>query len=443
MSLADRRWLRLIVLCTFYVAQGIPWGFTAVTIPAYIKAHGVAPAAVASALAMTTLPYSFKWAFGPLIDAFTIPRWGRRRPWIVFAQLMMALTILSMILIPDLTIDLRMLAWAVLIHTVFNALQDVAVDALAVDLLSEDERGRANGFMYGSKYVGGAIGGFGMSWVIVHASLGTALITQTVILLAIMMVPLLVRETDKPVEARPQLRAVIRDLAEVFSVRAALVTGVLMLTINVALGMLIANGFGMFIEHLHWSQAKYTELTGGLLLGVGFGGAMIGGVLADYVGRRRLAAIASIVMASGWVVFGLATSLWTNDRFIYAMAILEALTSSMMTVTLFALCMDVSWARIGASQFAAYMAFANISTVIGFKLSGILGEYLDYTGLYLTAAAIQVAVTAALLGIDPKQVARTLPRADGAGVPRRGIVAVIGFAVVLLAMTIYTIRPLL
>ena len=115
----------------------------------------------------------------------------------------------------------------------------------------------------------------------------------------------------------------------------------------------------------------------------------------------------------------------------------------MMTVTLFALCMDVSWARIGASQFAAYMAFANISTVIGFKLSGILGEYLDYTGLYLTAAAIQVAVTAALLGIDPKQVARTLPRADGAGVPRRGIVAVIGFAVVLLAMTIYTIRPLL
>lgn len=443
MSLAERRWLRLIILCTFYVAQGIPWGFTAITIPAYIAKRGLGVEEVGAALAMTTLPYSFKWVWGVVIDAYTIPRWGRRRPWIVFAQGMMALTILAMVLIPDLTLDVKMVAWVILIHTVFNSLQDVAVDALAVDLLSDDERGRANGFMYASKYAGGMIGGGGMSWVIARANLETALIAQTVILLAIMMVPLFVRETSKPVEDRPQLRVVLRDLAEVFAVRAAFVTGVLMLTVNLALGMLTANGFVLFTQQLHWSQEKYTNLTGILGLAAGFGGSVIGGLLADYVGRKRLAAAASIAMAGGWLVFGLATSLWTSDPFVYTMAIVEALTSSILTVTLFALCMDVSWARIGASQFAAYMAFANFSTTVGFKLTGILNEHLDYTGLYFAAAAIQLVVTGALLFIDPTQVRRTLPARDGAPVPRRGILAVSSFALVLLAMTLYVIVPLI
>jgi PAT family beta-lactamase induction signal transducer AmpG len=147
-NLADNRWLRLATLCLLYIAQGLPWGFTATTIPSYLGQRGLEAAAIGGALAMTTLPYSFKWIWGPLIDAFPIPRIGRRRPWIVFAQLMMAATILAMIAIPDLTGDIQALAWMIFLHTIFNSMQDVAVDALAVDLLQDDERGRVNGMMY-------------------------------------------------------------------------------------------------------------------------------------------------------------------------------------------------------------------------------------------------------------------------------------------------------
>ena len=76
MSLAERRWLRLFTLCVLYVAQGIPWGFMATTLPAYLAKHGVKD--IGAVMAMTTLPYSFKWIWGPIIDAFTIPRFGRR-----------------------------------------------------------------------------------------------------------------------------------------------------------------------------------------------------------------------------------------------------------------------------------------------------------------------------------------------------------------------------
>ena len=135
MSLADRPRLRLLTLCALYVAQGIPWGFTAIAIPKYLGERGLDSGAIGASLAMTTLPYAFKWVWGPIIDTFTLPRFGRRRPWIVLAEALMALTILAMITIPDITQDLELLACMNQIHTAFSALQDVAVDALAVDLL--------------------------------------------------------------------------------------------------------------------------------------------------------------------------------------------------------------------------------------------------------------------------------------------------------------------
>ncbi len=442
MSLAERRWLRLFTLCVLYVAQGIPWGFTAITIPTYLVHRGLDAEAVGAVIAMTSLPYTFKWAWGPIIDSFTLPRFGRRRPWIVLAQLMMALTILSMILIPDLTVDLKMLRWTILLHTVFNALQDVAVDALAVDLLDENERGRANGLMYASKYGGSVIGGGGMAWVIYNVSFEAALIVQTVILMAIMLVPLLVRETARPVEARPRLRDVARGLIEVFAVRSAVLTVVLMLLSGFATGILTINSFVLFQQQMHWSPEKYSQLTGLLVPICGLGGSVLGGFLADYVGRRRLAAIAGIAMAAGWLLFGLLSDHWTDDRFVYPLALFETTTVAVMNVSLFALCMDVSWSKVGASQFAAYMAFGNFSSTVGYRFAATANQHLDYASMYIAAAVFQVVVLSLLLFIDPAQTARELPRPDGSPLPRRGVVAVSMLGVTLIALTWYVVSSL-
>lgn len=422
-----------------YVAQGIPWGFTATTIPAYLSAGRLDPALVGTTLAMTTLPYTFKWAWGPIIDAFTLPRFGRRRPWIIFAQLMMALTIGTMIALPDLAESVQTLAWIILIHTVFNALQDVAVDALAVDLLAEAERGRANGLMYASKYVGGFIGGFCIATAIEYIGMRTALVLQVGTLLAIMIVPLVVRERPPAAdtEARPPVGDVVRGLAEAFSVRSALVCAVLMLCIHFATGVLSANAFSLYTGPLGWSAASYTRLTGGYVLLAGFVGSIAGGFLADVVGRRAMIAIASIAMAAGWLAFGLAKPWWNELAVIYPLAIYESATLSIMTVSLFAICMDLSWPKVAASQFAAYMALSNFSTTLGFLVAGPAKSILDYDQLYLVAAGVQLAVTALLLAIDPTETRRTLPRPPGARVNPIGVLGLVALLAFLVAMTIY------
>jgi len=408
MSLADRRWLRLFTLCALYCAQGIPWGFMAITLPAYLAGKGLDTAAVGSALAMTTLPFTFKWVWGPIVDAFTWRRFGRRRPWILFAQAMMALTVGALIAIPDLTQDLDLLMWMVLIHTVFNALQDVAVDALAVDLLDEEERGRANGLMYASKYGGGVIGGAGMATVIGFAGLRTALTMQVVILLAIMLVPLLVRERDGAPPPTRSIGEILVGLRRAFSLRSAIVLGVLMLGATFATGIVNAAAPALYMQHLGWKDTEYAQLAGGPVLLIGLGGAVLGGLLADKVGHRRLAAIASVVMALWWIGFALAEPWWHSRAFIFAVMWVEPLCLSLMTVALFALCMDVSWPRIAATQFTAYMAMSNMSTTRGYQVAGRVVDAWGYQGMFVAAAVIQLVVTLSLLLIDPHQTRRVL-----------------------------------
>lgn len=408
MSLADRRWLRLFTLCALYCAQGIPWGFMVFALPAYFASRGLDTAAVGAAMAMTTLPYTFKFVWGPIVDAFTLRRFGRRRPWIVFAQGMMALTVGALIAIPDLTQDLDLLMWMVLIHTVFNALQDVAVDALAVDLLDEAERGRANGLMYASKYGGGVIGGAGMATVIGFAGLRAALLAQVVILLVIMLVPLLVREREgEPPPAVP-LGRVMRSLARVFTLRSSISLAVLMAGATLATAIVGAGSTTLYTQRLGWKGEEYSQIAGGPLLLVGLGGSVVGGLLADRIGHRRLVAIASVTLALTWALFALAEPWWTSRAFIYAVMWIEPLCLAVMTMSLFALCMDVSWPRIAATQFTAYMALSNLGPTGGYRLAGRVVDAWGYQGMFIAAAVIQLVITLPLLLIDPHQTRRVL-----------------------------------
>jgi MFS transporter, PAT family, beta-lactamase induction signal transducer AmpG len=337
----------------------------------------------------------------------------------------MAVTIGTMILIPDLTRDLDLLVAMVFVHTIFNSLQDIATDALAVDLLDEDERGRTNGLMYGSKYFGGILGGAGMSTLIAWQSMRFALVAQTLALLAIMVVPMLVRERPRDAEVariplavlgrklrgwfeRTEIRREVARLARSTGVHAALLGGLVMLISNAGSGLMAAVAPVLFTQDLGWDFERYTQLTGGPGLAAGLAGSVIGGFLADRVGHRRLAMIGAASLGAFWIVWAMLASHWTSKALVYALFAVEPLCQSIMTVSLFAICMDLSWPKIGATQFGIYMALANASTLVGFKLAGHAANWWTYPGIYIAAAALQVLVVVVVRLVDPNAVRRAL-----------------------------------
>ncbi len=139
-----------------YVAQGIPMGLLGIAIPVWLASQGIGASDIGTYLAVIVLPWAFKLVTGPLMDRYEFLPMGRRRPWVIGAQLGLSLALLALLYIerPAEQITLLMLI-GVLINTV-AATQDVAVDGMSIDLTPVREQGRLNAFMCFGKAIGWA-----------------------------------------------------------------------------------------------------------------------------------------------------------------------------------------------------------------------------------------------------------------------------------------------
>jgi PAT family beta-lactamase induction signal transducer AmpG len=394
-TLAERPGLRLFLFSAMFFAQGIGWSFMAIQVPAIVTARGMTLASAGTVVAVTVLPYAFKWVWGPIMDAFTIERFGRRRPWLVFAQAMMAVSAAALLLVDDYTKQFDLLIALMLVHTIFNAMQNVAVDALALDLVPPAERGRANGIMYGSKYAGGIAGGAGVAYVMDHASLHAAIIAMVAVLGAITFVPLLLQEHAGPAPERRELGEIVGSLLGVLRRRQVQIAALIMLLQNLAGGLLSVASPVLFTQQLHWKDTDYGEWAGGWSLASGFVGSLVAGYIADKVGHRKLAAIAIGALGAVWLAFALGEPLWTDRTFTSALFLLEPFMQSMMVVSLWAVCMDTTTKRTSTTQFALYTSLMNASTLLATKLvAAHAAAWWDYRTMYFLAAGFQLVVMA-------------------------------------------------
>jgi len=199
----------------------IPSYFMTVALASHLTEKGMTVGETGWLLAMSTLPWTFKLFWAPVIDSVTIGSMGRRRPWILLAQLMMAVTMIALVLIGNASEELTLLGWLFFIHNCFASLQDVSTDALAIDILAVDERGRVNGMMWASKILGVGFGSAAMGTLLARTNLEVTVMAQTAMILIIMMLPLWFRE--RPGEKRfPWSRSQVKPVAaspEIASVR--------------------------------------------------------------------------------------------------------------------------------------------------------------------------------------------------------------------------------
>ncbi|MCP4759809.1 MAG: MFS transporter [Planctomycetes bacterium] len=420
-TLTDRPGYRLLTLCGLYFAQGLPYGFMFITLAAVLADNGRTPGEIGALLATVTLPWAFKWIAGPVIDRFGFAPMGRRRPWILAAQAGMILSLLLLAFGPDPLEHERWLVAGLFMMSACAAMQDVAVDALAVDLLREEERGRVNGFMYGSSYMGNAIGGAGMGTVVAVMGLRVGFVVIAVVVAGVMLAPLLLRERrgerllpwttggsapDAPVPADSMWTVVVR-LKRAFSLRSTLALAAVAVLISIPSGFLTGFSTVLVVEELGWGVEKQATWSG-ITTWAGLGGSILGGLLADRVGPRRMAVLAGCGLALSYLVFADARDLWSADTFIIGTMVFDSLLSGALYVSIFALCMKVSWPLVAATQFTAYMAMLNLSRILGQGLTAQIEAYLTFQSAYAVAAVLQLLPLFFLAAIDSGQARRVL-----------------------------------
>ena len=107
---------------------------------------------------------------------------GRRKHWIVFSQWASVLISAGLIFVVNPVAQLSVLSVIFFTHSIFASIQVASVDAMAITIAPETERGRLNAYMRGGFLIGSAIGAAGLS-VILHAyGFRLAALTETLLL---------------------------------------------------------------------------------------------------------------------------------------------------------------------------------------------------------------------------------------------------------------------
>jgi PAT family beta-lactamase induction signal transducer AmpG len=396
---------RLTAFFLLYMTEGIPLGFTATAIATQMRRMGVGPAEIGMFVGSLYLPWAWKWVAGPFVDTFSSDRFGRRRLWILLMQLGMVVTLLIAYPV-DYVQNLGLFTTLIFIHNAFGATQDVAIDALANNVLPERERGVANGFMFGGASVGQTIGGSAALYLSTLVPFRTTYFFVTgVILLVTLFVVLPLREPARA--ARPsvvgsKLRAVLEELRlfvvqafrAFFGSRAAFVGLISALLPLGAYALALALQSTLAVElGLDDGQVAKLNLFSTVIFAVC---CIAGGWISDRFGRRRSLAlfVGLTILPTLYLAWQMQQAGWIHsipanapDRPVPPPWLIGVFWLCVLVYNVFqglyygirsALFMDITTPAVAATQFTAYMALQNYAIAYTSQWQGFAIERFGY-----------------------------------------------------------------
>ena len=407
--LAESSRMRYAAGASMYFAQGIPYGLMNIAVPAWLASQGVGAGQIASFLAVIILPWAFKLLSGPLMDRYQFLAMGRRRPWVLGAQLGMTLAFFSLILIDNPVEQIGLLMLLGLLINVFAATQDVAVDGMAIDVTPVNEQGRLNGFLVFGKAIGWGLTSAVTGTMLVKFGLGVTAIAaaavQSIILLGFMLT--VERRGERRLPWSPGDAMSERRTGNSFASLAKGLNAVLWTRVSLVLmAIMIFDGFIGGYGHAlmpiaainlfgfttpEWSQ---------LVAGMGLAGAAVAlalGPMIDRFGAKRMLILTISLVAVHAFLLAQTQYLWENSTYVKVMLAAWVLLGPVTMVCMIALAMTICASATSATQFAIYMSLANLGSSAGSKTYGLIAEQTSYVEAYLLLGAVTAALIAIIL----------------------------------------------
>ncbi|MCY3885195.1 MAG: MFS transporter [Gammaproteobacteria bacterium] len=410
--LSTRQWLRFGTFTAFYFAQGVPIGLFSIALPAFLTEKGASLAEIATYAGFISLPWAYKLIAGPIMDRFTYFPMGFRRPWVIIAQTGLVLSLITLALSSSFgTPSILILTWFGFVSNVFSASQDVATDGMAIDILKENERGRANAFMACGQTLGFSSFGALSGYLLVTYGMQTTAFVAAVIVGLIWLIAILMRERPGekmlPWTEGEAAEVEHRSDASIFAIGFDLVR-TLIFPMSIVLVLMeflnrandgIAIAFIPFyaVDVLGVESAEYARVVGL----VGILSAVVGlviGPFIDKLGAKRLLIFVLLAGAAiriiGWV--GIVHYQFDLETLTY-LYIAMSIVGQCIFVATIAIFMTICMKRIAASQFSVYMSLANLSRSVGSFLYARVPEnvpvehgLLMMAGLLVLAAIVTV-----------------------------------------------------
>jgi MFS family permease len=385
---------RQLLFALLYLAEGAPIGFIWWAVPARLREAGVPVGTIALMTSVVILPWAFKFLWAPLVDVLRGPRWGRRS-WVVSTQLLMGLSLLPLAIL-DWQSSLGLLFGLLLVHAFAAATQDVAIDAWAISVTPTGERGGINAWMQTGMLFGRWLFGAGFLIVAHRIDDRSAVFAMVAVIWTTTLAAFLASERDEygksgrlTAGVRLRLQEFLATLHKVLS-KPGTWFGIGLALVAFAGFKAVGDIAGPFLVDQGLAQSQIGHFFTGALLAM-IAGALAGGWAADRFGNA--AAIRAFVLITVLVILATSGAAWLAEaaRAAAVIGLLGVyLCAGLLTASCYALLMQLTDPKLGATQFSAYMGAINGCEAWSGYLAGQLAERFDYPVAFVSVALLSL-----------------------------------------------------
>lgn len=386
---------KLLLLATLYISQYIPTTFFIQTIPVFMRQQNMSLGAIGF-LGFLVIPSALKFLWSPLVDRYHLPGLGHYRGWIIGFQ---SLLITTMLVTASLSVSTQIsgLLICMFLAFLFSASQDIATDALTVNLLEPHERGMGNAIQASGNFLGGILGGGAALIVLEQVGFRTTVLTIA-IALSLCLIPILFyQEQTRPINASMTLKSYLQPFIRFFSR-----PGIGLWLFVILLYMISENVSGTLIRPLLVDQGLSLYQIG-WLLGI-FSyiariiAALIAGVLITQWGRRRSLIVFGILANLATLLYLFPAIGIASPPVLYTVCIVVSGLQSMAYTALLTAMMDRSHPATAGTDYTTQISVVFVGIVATTVLGGVIAQAIGYA----FAIIISVIVSLSSVLLIPK-----------------------------------------
>ena len=382
---------RLGTLSVLYVTQYLGIGFITVGLTAILRDGGTSLDTLAL-LQFVGLIWPVKFLWAPLID-----RYGATRTWLFLLQGAMVVALLALLPFTDPASALGPLIAVCAAYVFLSATQDIAVDAVAVRVLADRDRGTGNGIQIAASYLGTLVGG-GLCVVVYDRYGWVAAITLLAALTAIGLVTIaLFREparTDRPARASVAYRALFSVFGQpgcrrwTFAVVPLLYIGAGAAYALVSPALVDAG----------WSLERIGVVTGVVTSVPAIAAGLAAGAVTHRIGRSGVLIVGGAAMAvSTLLLLPLMNGSAPAALTIVALCCFMA-AYTVVNVVVYTVNMDYSRPGTGGTDFTVLSSFGLICSFVAASIGLAAAGALGYPAVAVAAAVLVLLGVLAGLG---------------------------------------------
>lgn len=378
----------MLVALIMGFACGLPLLLTITVLQAWMKEQGV-DLTVIGMMALVGLPYTLKFLWAPFLDRFTLPFLGRRKGWLLIAQIALLLAIAGLGLTQP-GKDPWMVAFVAFLVTFFSASQDIVVDAYRREDLADEELGLGSSFYIYGYRVGMLLASGGGLILADHIPFSLVYVIMAACMLPGILTTFLAREPAL-VAGTPQTikEAVFAPLADYFSRNGALYILAFILLYKIGDTMASAMTIPFYLD-MGFSKTEIGTVVKLFGFWATIAGSLIGGTIMLRMGVIRSLWYFGFLQAVSTAGFAVLAHIGHSVPVLSAVIAFENLSSGMGTAAYVAFMASITNKRFTATQYALLTSLMGVPRVLAAAPTGFLAKSIGWEAFFIACTLIAI-----------------------------------------------------